>query len=141
MTKLRISTNRDELDKELIHKYLSYDSYWAKGVSFKAVEKAISNSLCFGGYVGNAQVAFARVVSDFSMFAYFRDMFVLESYRGNGYGKALVQAVVAHPDLQGLRCFMLGTDDAHGLYSQFGFTQYPEPERLMLLLEKSHSDP
>lgn len=132
MEKLRISTDRDELDSVLIHDFLANDSYWAKGVSFEAVERAISNSLCFGGFIGKSQVGFARVVSDYTMFAYFRDMFVLPAHRGNGYGKALVEAVVAHPDLQGLYCFMLGTDDAHGLYSQYGFRPYPNPERLML---------
>ena len=137
MTDFRITTIRDDLDIHLIHTFLSTESYWARGVSFEDVEKAISNSLCFGGFVGNLQVAFARVVSDFTMFAYFRDMFVLEEHRGHGYGKALVQAVVNHPELQGLRCFMLGTDDAHGLYEQYGSISYPSPERLMLLARES----
>ena len=84
-----------------------------------------------------SQIAFARVVSDFATFAYFRDMFVLNEHRGKGYGKALVQTVVSHPDLQGLQCFMLGTDDAHDLYGQFGFVAYPAPERLMLYVGDS----
>ncbi len=139
MKDFRISTNCDEFDKRMIHAFLSTESYWASGVSFKTVETAISNSLCFGGFVGSSQVAFARVVSDFSMFAYFRDMFVIEAHRGRGYGKALVQAVVSHPDLQGLRSFMLGTDDAHGLYEQFGFVPYPSPGRLMLMANRGET--
>ncbi len=136
MTDFRITTNRDELDIHLIQTFLTTESYWARGVSFKDVEKAMSNSLCFGGFIGTSQIAFARVVSDFTMFAYFRDMFVLKEHRGHGYGKALVQSVVNHPELQGLQCFMLGTDDAHGLYKQYGFVSYPSPERLMLLASK-----
>lgn len=135
MQDFRITTNRDEMDESVIHNFLSNESYWAQGVSLQKVQKAISNSLCFGGFVGTSQVAFARVVSDFSMFAYFRDMFVLVEYRGKGYGKALVQAVVSHPELQGLT-FLLGTDDAHGLYEQYGFVSYPRPERMMVLRQR-----
>lgn len=133
MSDLRITTNSDEMDRSMIHAFLSKESYWARGATIEVVETAIENSLCFGGFVGSTQVAFARVVSDYSMFAYFRDMFVVEKYRGRGYGKALVQAVVSHPDLQELQSFMLGTDDAHGLYQQYGFITYPNPDRLMLL--------
>ena len=133
MTDFRITTNSEEFDRRTIHEFLSKESYWARGVSRESVDTAISNSLCFGGFFKNSQVAFARVVTDYSMFAYFRDMFVLEAYRGRGFGKELVQAVTSHPKLQNLHCFMLGTDDAHGLYEQFGFISYPDPRRLMLL--------
>ena len=133
MKDFRVTTDHDELDESLVHDFLSKESYWARGVSFETVQKAMSNSLCFGGFIGDSQIAFARVVSDYSMFAYFRDMFVLKEHRGNGYGRALVRAVISHPELQDLHCFMLGTDDAHGLYRQYGFEDYPRPERLMLL--------
>ena len=127
------------MDVGLIHDFLSNESYWARGMSLATIQKAISNSLCFGGFIGSSQVAFARVISDLSTFAYFRDMFVLRAYRGKGYGKILVQAVVSHPELQHLQAFLLGTDDAHGLYMQFGFVPYPSPERLMLLASEDET--
>lgn len=128
---LRISTDKSELDLALIHDFLSTGSYWAKGISFDTVRKALDHSLCFGGYVGQAQVAFARVISDFATFANLVDVFVLPAYRGRGYGKDLVEAVLAHPELQGLRRFTLATSDAHQLYARHGFTPPLKPETLM----------
>jgi len=132
MSELRIGTDKGELDVPLIHRFLSTEAYWSLGIPRDTVERAIAGSLCFGGYVeGKGQVAFARVVSDSATFAYLADVFVLPAYRGRGYSKQLVEAVLAHPQLQGLRRWMLATWDAHGLYAQYGFTAPARPERLM----------
>jgi GNAT superfamily N-acetyltransferase len=128
---LRISTEKSELDLALIHDFLSTGSNWAKGISFETVRKSIDHSLCFGAYLGTAQVAFARVISDFATFANLVDVFVLPAHRGHGYGKDVVQAVMAHPELQGLRRFTLATWDAHELYARHGFGSPQRPETLM----------
>lgn len=128
---LRISTTPAELDVPLIHRFLSEQSHWARGITRPLVERAIEHSLCFGGFVEQRQVAFARVISDFATFAHLVDVFVLPEHRGQGHGKALVQAVMAHPQLQGLRRFTLATSDAHGLYAPFGFTAPLRPQSLM----------
>lgn len=136
MSQLRISTDKHELDVDLIHRFLSAEAYWSPGIPRETVARAIAGSLCFGGHVeGIGQVAFARVITDFATFAYLADVFVLESHRGQGYGKHLVQAIRAHPRLQGLRRFMLATFDAHGLYAQFGFAPVARPERLMEIVD------
>jgi len=127
----RVSSDRSAIDVALVHRFLSEESYWAKGIPRAVVEKSIVNSLCFGGFVGDAQVAFARVVSDLATFAYLADVFVLREHRGRGYSKVLVAAVMAHPELQGLRRFALATKDAHGLYAGFGFTPLASPENFM----------
>ena len=131
MTALRVSTNKAELDLPLIHRFLSEQSAWANGISLPIVTTAIEHSLCFGGFVGPAQVAFARVISDYATFANLVDVFVLPEHRGQGYGKLVMAAVVAHPQLQGLRRFTLTTADAHGLYAQFGFTVLNKPHTFM----------
>jgi GNAT superfamily N-acetyltransferase len=131
MQDLRISTDQAELDIPLIHRFLAGQSTWAKGIPRATLERAIANSLCFGGHLGAAQVAFARVISDFSTFANLVDVFVLPEHRGRGYSKLLMHAVLAHPRLQGLRRFTLATGDAHGLYAQFGFTAPLKPQSLM----------
>ncbi|HVJ39604.1 MAG TPA: GNAT family N-acetyltransferase [Stenotrophomonas sp.] len=132
MSELRISTDKGELDVALIHQFLSTEAYWSLGIPEQTVLRAIEGSLCFGGYVeGVGQVAFARVVSDFATFAYLADVFVLPAQRGQGYSKQLMDAVFAHPQLQGLRRFMLATWDAHGLYARYGFTAPARPDRLM----------
>jgi GNAT superfamily N-acetyltransferase len=128
---LRISTNRDDLDVALIHDFLSNHSGWAKGIDLARVRKSIANSLCFGGYIGREQVAFARVISDFATFANLVDVFVVPAHRGRGYGTRLMEAVVAHPELQGLRRFTLATADAHGLYERFGFALPTRPANMM----------
>jgi GNAT superfamily N-acetyltransferase len=127
---IEISTDSSRLDLDAIHAYLS-TSYWGAGRSRELIEKSLGNSLCFGAYDGNVQIGLARVVTDRATFAYLCDVYVLESHRGRGIGKKLMQAVVAHPDLQGLRRFHLVTRDAHGLYEQFGFTALAQPERHM----------
>ena len=132
MSALRISTDKAELDLPLIHRFLSTQAYWSQGIPEDTVVRAVAGSLCFGAYVdGVGQVAFARVVSDFATFAYLADVFVLPEHRGRGYSKAMVAEVMAHPQLQGLRRFMLATSDAHGLYTQYGFATPARPETLM----------
>lgn len=129
---LRISTDKGELDVPLIHRFLSTGAYWSPGVARETVERAIAGSLCFGGYLdGAGQVAFARVITDAATFAYLADVFVLPAHRGRGHAVQLMDAVVAHPQLQGLRRFMLATLDAHGLYARYGFVAPAKPERLM----------
>jgi GNAT superfamily N-acetyltransferase len=128
---LRISTNPTELDISLIHRFLSEQSYWAKGIPLAVVEKSIRHSLCFGGYQDDRMVAFARVISDYATFANLVDVFVLPEYRGKGLSKQLMAAIVSHPELQGLRRFTLSTSDAHSLYEQFGFKSLAKPQSFM----------
>jgi N-acetylglutamate synthase-like GNAT family acetyltransferase len=115
-----ISSDRTKLDVDVIHRFLG-DSYWAAGISRETVVRSIENSLCFGVYDEARQVGFARVISDFATYAYIADVFILEPYRERGLAKELMASIVAHPDLQGLRRWSLGTRDAQGLYAQFGF--------------------
>jgi GNAT superfamily N-acetyltransferase len=131
MQTLRISTNRKELDIAMIHRFLNQQAGWAKGIPLEILLRGIEHSICFGGFLGAAQVAFARVISDCATFANLVDVFVLPEYRGLGYGKALMTEVLAHPQLQELRRFTLATADAHGLYAQFGFTPPLKPQSLM----------
>jgi len=126
-----ISTDKYLLDFDTIYRYLDQDSYWSKGIPRERLQKAIQNSICFGIYLQNKQVGFARVATDQATFAYICDVFVLPDYRGLGLSKWLIQTVVAHPELQGLRRWSLATADAHGLYAQFGFTPITRPERWM----------
>lgn len=126
-----ISNDKSKLNVELIHQYLSNDSYWAKGRSVEVVRRSIQNSICFGVYKGDDQVGFARVVSDQAVFAWILDVFVLQSYRKHGLGRLLMEAIMDHPDLQNLQRWGLATDDAHGLYEQFGFNRIQRPEIFM----------
>jgi GNAT superfamily N-acetyltransferase len=128
---LRINTNKEELNIPFIHRFLSEQSNWAKNISLAIVQKAIEHSLCFGGYVGDTQIAFARVITDYATFANLVDVFVIPEHRGKGYSKAIMQAVLSHPELQNLRRFTLATSDAHGLYSQYGFTALQKPQTYM----------
>ncbi|WP_228893848.1 GNAT family N-acetyltransferase [Pseudoduganella aquatica] len=126
-----ISTDKAALDIALIHGFLSERSTWAVGMPLALLEKAIANSLCFGGYEDGKQIAFARVITDGATFANLVDVFVLPEHRGLGHSKRLVAAVMAHPELQGLRRFSLATSDAHGLYAKFGFAPPRRPQTLM----------
>jgi GNAT superfamily N-acetyltransferase/heme-degrading monooxygenase HmoA len=128
---LHISTKKSDLDIDLIHAFLANESSWARGISRRIVERSIEHSLCFGGFVDGRQVAFARVISDFSTFANLVDVFVLPAHRGQGVSKRLMEAVMSHADLQGLRRFTLATGDAHGLYATYGFTPPLKPNSLM----------
>ncbi|MET3979999.1 N-acetylglutamate synthase-like GNAT family acetyltransferase [Mucilaginibacter sp. UYP25] len=127
----QISMDGSLLDFEMIFNYLDGQSYWAKGMPPEKLRKAIENSMCFGVYKNSIQVGFARVVSDKATFAYLCDVFILPANQGVGLSKWLMQNIMAHPDLQGLRRWSLATLDAHGLYKQFGFTEINNPERWM----------
>ena len=128
-----ISTDRARLNLNVIHGFLM-NCYWAKGIPRETVARSIKHSLCFGIYDGSgAQAGFARVVSDFATVAYLGDVFVLESHRGHGLSKWLMECIMQHPALQGLRRWILLTRDAHGLYSQYGFTPLKAPQRYMEL--------
>jgi GNAT superfamily N-acetyltransferase len=127
-----ISTNKAKLNVGMIHDYLANSSYWAQGRPIEVVRKAIQNSLCFGLYAQCQQIGFARVVTDCATFAWLCDVFIIEDYRGQGLGKWLVECVVQHPELQGLRRMMLATQDAHELYRKTaGFTSLKLPEWIM----------
>lgn len=126
-----ISTDRARLDVEAVHRFLSTESYWSPGIPLEVVRRAIEHSLAFGVYRGGEQVGFARVVTDFTTFAYLADVFILASLRGQGLSKWLMEAIQSHPDLQGLRRWMLATRDAHGLYAQHGFRPLKAPELFM----------
>ncbi|WP_377702046.1 GNAT family N-acetyltransferase [Pseudoduganella sp. UC29_71] len=128
---MNISTDQAALDIPLIHGFLSERSTWAVGMPLALLEKAIANSLCFGGYEDGKQIAFARVITDGATFANLVDVFVLPEHRGLGHSKRLMEAVMAHPELQGLRRFTLATGDAHGLYARFGFAPPQRPQTLM----------
>jgi GNAT superfamily N-acetyltransferase len=127
----RVSTDPRRLDLDVIHGFLSQRSYWAEGIPREVVERSIRNSLPFGVYDDDALVGFARVVTDHATYAYLADVFVLESHRGHGLSKWLLECVLAHPDLQGLRRWHLATRDAHELYARYGFQPLADPGNLM----------
>jgi GNAT superfamily N-acetyltransferase len=125
-----ISTDPARIDVAMVHGFLT-NCYWAKGISLELVQRSIEHSICFSMFHGNAQIGFARVITDRATFAYLADVFVLEAHRGKGLSKWLMECIQSHPDLQGLRRWMLATRDAHGLYRQFGFHELANPERFM----------
>lgn len=127
----QVSTDQSRLDIPMIYRFLSEQSTWAVGIARPTVERAIENSLCFGGYLDGRQIAFARVITDFATFASLTDVFVVPELRGRGYGKQMIGVVLRHPSLQKLRRFMLATTDSHSLYERFGFTPLQRPETLM----------
>jgi GNAT superfamily N-acetyltransferase len=129
---VEISTDRNRLDLSLIHAFLA-SSYWARGIPREVVERSIQNSLCFGAFLDGRQIGFARVVTDFATIAYLADVFVVPEHRGRGVAKALMRAILARPELQGLRRLLLATRDAHGLYAQFGFQPLAHPEQFMTI--------
>ena len=134
----RIDTDRARVDLDVVHGFLT-QCYWARGIPRDVVRRSIDGALCFGiyheggadGAAGAGQVGFARVITDYTTFAYVGDVFVLEAWRGRGLSKWLMECITGHPNLQGLRRWVLATRDAHGLYRQFGFTELPSPERWM----------
>lgn len=125
-----VSTDRLKLDREAIHRFLS-QSYWSPGLPIEILEKAIVGSICFGVYHEGAQIDFARVISDKATFAYLCDVYVLQEHRGQGLARLLMQMVMEHPELQGLRRMLLVTRDAHDLYGKFGFKPLSRPEGYM----------
>jgi GNAT superfamily N-acetyltransferase len=127
-----ISTDPARIDVGMVHEFLT-NCYWAKGIPAETVRRSMENSTCFGVYHGKQQVGFARVVSDLATFAYLADVFILPPFRGRGLSKWLLECIMAHPDLQGMRRWMLATRDAHALYARYGFTQVKAPERWMEL--------
>ena len=126
-----IDTDRSRLQIDLIQNFMSNDSYWARNRTLEQTKTAIENSICFGVYEGEKQIGFARVVSDLATFAYLGDVFILKEFRGRGLSKWLMATIVSHPDLQGLRRWVLATRDAHGLYEQYGFGPLKFPDRWM----------
>jgi GNAT superfamily N-acetyltransferase len=130
---IRVSTDKEQLDLPMIHRFLSEETYWAKGIPLSIMRKAIESSLCFGLFQRDMQVGFARVVTDYATFGYLCDVFVLEPYRGNGLGRVLMEHVMAHPALASLRRIVLVTGDAHFLYEKVGFRRLAKPERYMEL--------
>jgi N-acetylglutamate synthase-like GNAT family acetyltransferase len=134
-TEAFISSDPSLLDLTVVHEFLT-TSYWAKGISRETVKLSLENSLCFGVYIINAQVGFARLITDRATFAYLADVFILPEYRQHGLAKMLIKEIINHSDLQGIRHWILATRDAHSLYRKFGFQQLCEPSRMM---EKSLS--
>jgi GNAT superfamily N-acetyltransferase len=128
---VEISTDRERIDRELVHRFLSEQSYWARSRTREENDRIIDASLCFGAYEDGRQVAHARVVTDTVAFGYLGDVFVIPEARGRGIGKALMTAVLAHPAVRELRRFTLVTDDAHGLYEQFGFRALDDVRKWM----------
>ena len=124
-----ISTDRARLDVELIHDFISNQSYWGQGRALEVVERALDNSLNFGIYDDTQQVGFARVVTDYATFAWVADVFVLPEHRGRGLSKWLMEVMLSHPRLQEFRRWVLATKDAHSLYTRFGFIPLHRPER------------
>ncbi|HEX6246092.1 MAG TPA: GNAT family N-acetyltransferase, partial [Polyangiales bacterium] len=122
---LLLSSDLARVDFPLVQRFLAQDSYWAKGVSAEALETSCRESLCFGLYRGSQQLAFARVLTDFARIAYLGDVFVVAQERGKGLGKLLIQELMAHPDLAGVERLLLGTRDAQGLYTRYGFVEAP----------------
>jgi GNAT superfamily N-acetyltransferase len=131
-TDLEISTDPTRIDLDVVYGFLS-TSYWAQKRTRQVVERSIANSIPFGAYSAGRQVAFARVVTDRAVFAYLADVFVVREFRGRGISKALMRAILAHPDLAGVTMILLRTRDAHGLYAQFGFETLPDPDETMAL--------
>ena len=128
---LHINTDKNKLNIEFIHQYLCTKSYWAKGRSIETVKTSIENSMCFGVYSGTQQIGFARVVTDYSVFAWILDMFIIEEFQNKGIGKKLMTYVMEHPKLNNLQRWGLNTWDAHELYKKYGFKALDHPEVYM----------
>ena len=129
---IEISMEPQRLDVAFIHDFLR-NSYWAQNIPREVVERSLRHSLCCGAYQGARQVGFARAVTDRATFAYVADVFVIPAYRRRGIAKLLVRALLEHPELQGLRRFLLATKDAHALYAQLGFQPLANPEYFMTI--------
>ncbi len=134
-----ISTDPSRLDLDAIADMLTR-AYWALGRSRERTERALANSLAFGVYDGDKQIGIARIISDFAIFAYLCDVFIHEDYRARGLGKWLMQTIISHPDLQGLRRWVLATHDAHTLYKQYGFTPLENPHNWMEIIDRSSNE-
>ncbi|GIL05255.1 GNAT family N-acetyltransferase [Betaproteobacteria bacterium PRO7] len=128
---IEVSTDAGRIDRALVHRYLSQESYWARGIDRATLDRALDHSLCFGAFAQERQVGFARVITDRATFGYVADVFVLPEWRGRGVAQALMRAIDAYPALQRLRRMALVTRDAHGLYARCGFKPLASPERWM----------
>ncbi len=137
MLRFEVTSDKARMDFDRVYRFLNEHSGWAKDIPHDLFVRAMGNALCFAGHLGGEQIAFARVISDFATFANLVDVFVEPEFRGQRYATRLLEAVFAHPDLQGLRRFTLATRDAHGLYETFGFHAPALPETLM---ERYHPD-
>jgi GNAT superfamily N-acetyltransferase len=133
MDEYTVSTDPADLDRDAVYRYLHDEAYWSQGVSRETFDRALDNSLNFTALRGSTVVGFARVVTDRATFAWLCDVFVLPAHRGHGVSRRLMDAVMRHPELAGLRNFLLATRDAHGLYEKFGFTPLAEPRRWMVI--------
>ena len=127
---ITISTDKEKLQIDVIHQFLT-ETYWAKGRTLDEVKKTIEHCLCFGMYLDGKQIGFARLATDYTVFAYLMDVFVLPEYRGKGYSKQLMKVINEEPQLQSCKVWMLKTSDAHKLYKQFGYTVLKYPEKVM----------
>jgi GNAT superfamily N-acetyltransferase len=125
------SDNKELLELEVIHDYLSNESYWAQGIPLQLVKDSIAGSVCFAAYDNGKQIAYARVITDNATFGYLADVFVLAPYRGNGISKQLMKFIMDYPTCKKFRKFMLATKDAQALYEKFGFKKLAFPERIM----------
>ena len=132
MSDYEITTDQSRIDVEAAHAFLT-KAYWSPGVPLAVVRKAIENSLCVAVLMAGRQVGFVRAVTDRATFAYIADVYVLEEHRGRGLSRAMIEALLEHPDLRGLRRLLLATRDAHGLYVKFGFKPLANPDRIMEL--------
>lgn len=126
-----ISTDKALLNMGVIHQFLKEESYWAQNRTKEQTELAIEHSICFGLYKENQLIGFARVVTDYTVFGYIGDVFILSPFRKKGLSKWMMEVILKHPELQTLRRWILATKDAHGLYEQFGFHSLVYPERWM----------
>lgn len=132
-----ISTDPNLIDLDEVHRFLSTETYWAKNIPMATVEKSIRNSLCFSLFFEGKQIGFARIITDKATFAYMSDVYILKEFRGKGLSKWLVEVMMEHPDLQGLRRFVLVTYDAQSLYDKFGFKNLGHPERYMEIVREN----
>jgi GNAT superfamily N-acetyltransferase len=131
MSDVIIKTGKEHMDITMIHRFLSEDSYWAKDISYKLVERSLSNSFCIGAFVNGDQVGFGRVITDYYTFGWFADIFVLPAYRGKGISKKMLSHIMEQPWCKRLRRKMLNTSDAHGLYRQFQFKDLANPSGIL----------
>ncbi len=129
-----VSTDASKISVDVVHQYLSQESYWAQNIPYETVQQSIENSLCFGLYHQQTQIGFARLITDKTTFAYLADVFVIQSHRGKGLSKFLMASIHAHPQLQKLRGWLLRTKDAHGLYEQFGWNKLNEDQLQRFML-------
>ncbi|MFI1773131.1 GNAT family N-acetyltransferase [Thalassobellus citreus] len=127
---IEISSDKSRLQIDVIHGFLT-TTYWATGRTLEEVKKTIEHCFCFGVYLNGEQIGFARIATDYTVFAYLMDVFILPEHRGKGYSKQLIKAVIEAPELETCKVWMLKTADAHGLYKQFGYTELSHSEKVM----------